>query len=148
MNPSGLKFVSLPSSGQKSEQVPRLGIFDGRRQLVVQIGLVACCGAAGLLLGGVESALSALAGGAAAVAGTLAFLGMLRWRKDPAPTAWQALRALVMAESAKWAVSLIGLASLLSGNAGVDAVSAAPGAAVIGFCVAWAAPLLALVKRN
>ena len=128
--------------------MPPPAIFDGRRQLVVQVGLVACCGAASFLLGGVESALSALAGGATALAGTLAFLGMLRWRKDPAPTPWQALRALVMAEAAKWAVSLIGLASLLSGNAGVDAVSAAPGAAVIGFCVAWAAPLLALVKRN
>jgi F0F1-type ATP synthase assembly protein I len=148
MNPSGLKFASLTPSGQKPDGTPPSGGFDGRRQLVVQVGLVVCCGAASLVIGGVESALSALVGGAAAVAGTLAFLGILRWRKDPAPTPWQALRALAMAEAAKWAVSLIGLASLLSGKAGVDAVGAAPGAAVIGFCVAWAAPLLALVKRN
>lgn len=53
-----------------------------------------------------------------------------------------------MAEAAKWAVSLVGLASLLSGRAGVEVAGAAPGAVVIGFCVAWAAPLLALVKRN
>ena len=65
-----------------------------------------------------------------------------------APTPWQALRVLAMAEAAKWAVSLSGLASLLSGRAGLEAASAAPGAVVIGFCVAWAAPLLALVKRN
>jgi F0F1-type ATP synthase assembly protein I len=99
-------------------------------------------------LGGVEGAVSALAGGAAALAGTLVFLGVLRWRHRAAPTPWQALRALVMAEAAKWAVSLGGLASLLSGGAGVDAVSAVPGAAVFGFCVAWAAPLLALMRRN
>ncbi|HEX4943649.1 MAG TPA: hypothetical protein VFV55_04805 [Usitatibacteraceae bacterium] len=55
---------------------------------------------------------------------------------------------LVMAEAAKWAVSLVGLASLLSGTAGVEAARAAPGAVVIAFCVAWAAPLLALVKRD
>ena len=60
----------------------------------------------------------------------------------------QALRVLVMAEAAKWTVSLVGLVSLLSGRAGVEAANAAPGAVVIGFCVAWAAPLLALVKRN
>ena len=53
-----------------------------------------------------------------------------------------------MAEAAKWAVSLSGLASLLSGRAGLEAASAAPGAVVIAFCVAWAAPLLALVKKN
>ena len=53
-----------------------------------------------------------------------------------------------MAEAAKWAVSLIGLASLLSGRAGVEVAGTAPGAVVIGFCVAWAAPLLALAKRN
>ncbi len=53
-----------------------------------------------------------------------------------------------MAEAAKWAASLVGLAWLLSGKAGVESVTAAPGAAVIGFCIAWAAPLLALVKRN
>ena len=87
-------------------------------------------------------------GGTAALAGTLAFVGVLKWRTRPAPRPWQALRDLVMAEAAKWAVSLVGLATLLSGRAGVEAVSQAPGAVVIGFCVAWAAPLLALVKRN
>ncbi len=109
---------------------------------------MACCGAAGLAFGGPVSALAALVGGSAALAGTLAFLGVLRWRNHPAPTPWQALRVLVMAEAAKWAVSLSGLVALLSGRAGVEAAGAAPGAVVIGFCVAWAAPLLALVKRN
>lgn len=109
---------------------------------------MACCSAAGLGFGGWESALAALCGGSAALAGTLASVGVLRWRNGPAPTAWQALRVLVMAEAAKWAVSLVGLASLLSGRAGVEVAGTAPGAVVIGFCVAWAAPLLALVKRN
>jgi len=99
---------------------------------------VACCSAAGLAFGGWESALAALSGGSAALAGTLAFLGVLRWRNRPAPTSWQALRVLVMAEAAKWAVSLVGLVSLLSGRAGLEAARAAPGAVVIGFCVAWA----------
>ena len=115
---------------------------------MVQAGLVACCAAAGLALDGRDSALAALSGGSAALAGTLAFLGVLRWRNRPAPTPWQALRALVMAEAAKWTVSLVGLASLLSGRTGMEAASVAPGAVVIAFCVAWAAPLLALVKRN
>jgi len=53
-----------------------------------------------------------------------------------------------MAEAAKWAVSLVGLVTLLSGRSGIEAASLAPGAVVIAFCVAWAAPLLALVKRN
>ncbi len=97
---------------------------------------------------GWEARLAALSGGSAALAGTLAFVGVLRWRNRPAPTPWQALRVLVMAEAAKWAVSLVGLASLLSGRAGVEVAGTAPGAVVIGFCVAWAAPLLALVKRN
>jgi len=123
-------------------------IFDGRRQILVQAALVACCGAAGLALAGAEGAVSALAGGAAALAGTLAFLGVLRWRHCVAPTPWQALRALVMAEAAKWAVSLGGLASLLSGGAAVEAVGAVPGAAVFGFCIAWAAPLLALMRKS
>ena len=114
----------------------------------MQAGLVACCGAAGLAIGGWESALAALSGGSAALAGTLAFLGVLKWRNRPAPTPWQALRVLVMAEAAKWAVSLVGLASLLSGRSGLESAGAAPGAVVIAFCVAWAAPLLALVKRN
>jgi hypothetical protein len=82
------------------------------------------------------------------LAGTLAFLGVLKWRNRPAPTPWEALRVLVIAEAAKWAVSLVGIATLLSGRSGLDAAGAAPGAVVIGFCVAWAAPLLALVKRN
>ncbi len=82
------------------------------------------------------------------MAGTLAFAGVLEWRKVPAPTPWQALRALVLAEAAKWAVSLAGLATLLSGVSGLAAAGAAPGAVVIGFCVAWAAPLLALVKKS
>jgi len=91
---------------------------------------------------------AALAGGTAALAGTLAFVGVLKWRTRPAPTPWQALRALVMAEAAKWAVSLVGLASLLSGRTGLEAASAAPGAVVMGFCIAWVAPLLALMRRN
>lgn len=114
----------------------------------MQAGLVACCAAASLALGGRESAVAALSGGSAALAGTLAFLGVLRWRNRPAPTPWQALRALVMAEAAKWTVSLVGLASLLSGRAGLEAATAAPGAVALGFCIAWAAPLLALVKRS
>lgn len=80
--------------------------------------------------------------------GTLAFVGVLRWRERPAPTPWQALRALAVAEAAKWVVSLAGLAALLSGATGLEAAGAAPGAVVTGFCVAWAAPLLALVKKN
>ncbi len=114
----------------------------------MQAGLVVCCSAAGLALGGWESALAALSGGSAALAGTLAFLGVLRWRNRPAPTPWQALRALFMAQAAKWAVSLVGLVTLLSGRSGIEVASLAPGAVVIAFCVAWAAPLLALVKRN
>ncbi len=82
------------------------------------------------------------------MAGTLSFLGVLRWRNRPAPTPWQALRAMVTAEAAKWTVSLAALALLLSGRAGVEAAGAAPGAVVIGFCIALAAPLLALVKRS
>lgn len=92
--------------------------------------------------------MAALAGGMAALAGTLAFVGVLKWRSQPAPTPWQALRVLVMAEAAKWAVSLVGLASLLSGGAGLEAASAAPGAVVTGFCIAWVAPLLASMRRN
>jgi F0F1-type ATP synthase assembly protein I len=148
MDPSGLKSFGLSSSHPMQGTAPNAAIFDGRRQVLVQAGLVACCAAASLALGGPESALAALCGGLAALAGTLAFLGVARWRSRPAPTPWQALRALAMAEAAKWAVSLVGLVSLLSGRAGVDAAGAAPGAVVIGFCVAWAAPLLALVKRN
>ncbi len=128
--------------------MPPPAIFEARRQVLVQAALVACCTAAGYGLGGGVSAIAALAGGSAALAGTLAFLGVIRWRNRPAPTPWQALRVLAMAEAAKWAVSLSGLASLLSGRAGLEAASAAPGAVVIAFCVAWAAPLLALVKRN
>jgi F0F1-type ATP synthase assembly protein I len=133
---------------QSTKQAQPSAIFDGRRQFLVQAGLVACCVAASLALGGRESALAALSGGSAALAGTLAFLGVLRWRNRAAPTPWEALRVLVMAEAAKWAVSLVGLASLLSGAAGVEAAGLAPGAVVIGFCIAWAAPLLALARRN
>jgi hypothetical protein len=130
------------------EKPPRPLIFDGRHQVMVQIAIVACCGAASLVLGNLESAIAAIAGGVVALAGTLAFLGVLRWKRRVAPTPWQALRGVVLAEVAKWAVSLGGLALLLSGGAGLDAVGAVPGAAVIGFCVAWAAPLLALMRRN
>jgi F0F1-type ATP synthase assembly protein I len=124
------------------------GIYDARRQVLVQAGLVVCCAAAALGLGGPGSAIAALAGGTAALAGTLAFVGVHKWRDRPAPTPWQALRVLAMAEAAKWAVSLVGLASLLSGRTGLEAASAAPGAVVTGFCIAWAAPLLALMRRN
>ena len=109
---------------------------------------MACCAAASFGLAGPGSALGALAGGTAALAGTLAFLGVLRWRNQPAPTAWQALRVLVMAEAAKWAVSLTGLAALLTGQVGGSVAGQAPGAVVIGFCVAWVAPWLALWKRR
>lgn len=109
---------------------------------------MACCTAASAALGGGATALAALCGGSAALAGTLAFVGVIRWRSRPAPTPWQALRVLAMAEAAKWAVSLVGLVTLLSGRSGVEAAGAAPGAVVTGFCVAWAAPLLALVRKN
>ena len=130
------------------ERAPEAPIFDARRQLFAQVGLVACCAAASFGLAGPGSALGALAGGTAALAGTLAFLGVLRWRNQPAPTAWQALRVLVMAEAAKWAVSLTGLAALLTGQVGGSVAGQAPGAVVIGFCVAWVAPWLALWKRR
>lgn len=130
------------------ERSPEIAVFDSRRQVLVQAGLVACCSAAFLGLGGSGSALAALVGGTAALAGTLAFAGILKWRNSPAPTPGQALRDLLLAEAAKWAVSLAGLAMLLSGRSGIDSASQAPGALVIGFCVAWAAPWLALWKRN
>lgn len=123
-------------------------MFDSRRQVLVQAGLVACCSATFLGLGGTGSAFAALVGGTAALAGTLAFAGVLKWRNTPAPTPGQALRVLVLAEAAKWAVSLSGLAMLLSGNSGIESASQAPGAVVIGFCTAWVAPWLALWKRN
>lgn len=148
MTPSGLESSGLSSPRQGAASEARPATFDGKRQLVAQAVLVACCTAAGLAIGGTEGALGSLLGGTAALAGTLAFLGVLRWRNRPAPTAWEALRALLMAEAAKWAVSLGGLAALLSGAAGVTAATQAPGAVVIGFCIAWVAPLLALVKRN
>jgi F0F1-type ATP synthase assembly protein I len=148
MTPSGLESAGLPSPRPDPRPAPTAAVFDGRRQVLVQGGLVACCSAAAAALGGGESALAALVGGSAALAGTLAFLGVVRWRNRPAPTPWQALRVLAMAEAAKWAVSLAGLVSLLSGRAGLEAAVAAPGAVVTGFCVAWAAPLLTLVRRN
>jgi F0F1-type ATP synthase assembly protein I len=131
-----------------NERASEFVIFDARRQVFVQAGLVACCSAAFLVFGGSGSALAALVGGMAAFAGTLAFVGVRRWRTQPAPSSWQALRAVVMAEAAKWAVSLSGLAMLLSGASGIEAASRAPGAVVIGFCTAWVAPWLALWKRN
>ncbi|MDH5263979.1 MAG: hypothetical protein OEX21_04400, partial [Betaproteobacteria bacterium] len=76
---------------------PPSAIFDGRRQVLVQAGLVACCSAASFGFGGPASALAALLGGMCALAGTLAFVGVLKWRARPAPTSWQALRVLVMA---------------------------------------------------
>lgn len=148
MPPSGLESSGLSSPRPGPKPARPAEIFDGRRQVLVQAGLVACCSAAGYGFGGQEAALGTLLGGGAALAGTLAFVGVLKWRNRPAPTPWQALRALVVAEAAKWVVSLAGLATLLSGRSGMEAASAAPGAVVIGFCVAWAAPLLALVKRN
>lgn len=148
MTPSGLKSSGLSTLPPSPRHEPRSAIFDGRRQVLVQSGLVACCSAASFALGGPEGGIATLLGGAAALAGTLAFAGVLEWRNVPAPTPWQALRVLVLAEAAKWIVSLAGLATLLSGVSGLAAVGAAPGAVVIGFCVAWAAPLLALVKKS
>lgn len=131
-----------------NERAPVPATFDARRAVLVQAGLVGCCSAAFLALEGTGSALAALVGGTAALAGTLAFVGVLRWRNPPAPTSWQALRVLAMAEAAKWAVSLGGLATLLSGASGIEAASRAPGAVVTGFCIAWVAPWLALWKKN
>lgn len=131
--------------GQSPPETP---IFDARRQVLVQAGIVLCCAAAFFGLGGAGSALAALVGGTAALAGTLAFAGVLKWRNTPAPTPGQALRVLVVAEAAKWAVTLTGLALLLSGQSGIESATRAPGAVVIGFCTAWAAPWLALWKRN
>ena len=107
-----------------------------------------CCAAAFFGLGGPGSALAAFVGGTAALGGTLAFTGVLKWRNTPAPTPGQALRVLLAAEAAKWAVSLAALALLLSGNSGIESATRAPGAVVIGFCTAWVAPWLALWKRN
>jgi F0F1-type ATP synthase assembly protein I len=148
MTPTGIKSSGLSSPRPSPQSAPPSTIFDGRRQVAVQAGLVVCCAAASLGLGGTESAVAALSGGTCALAGTLAFQGVLKWRNRPAPTPWQALKVLAMAEAAKWAVSLVGLVSLLSGRSGIEAAGQAPGAAVIAFCVAWAAPLLALVKRK
>jgi F0F1-type ATP synthase assembly protein I len=131
-----------------NEYAPESRVFDARRQLLVQAGLVLCCSAAFLVFGGTGSAIAAFVGGTAALAGTLGFVGVLRWRSNPAPTPGQALRVLVLAEAAKWAVSLSGLAMLLSGNSGIETATRAPGAVVIGFCTAWVAPWLALWKRN
>ena len=131
-----------------NERAPETAIFDARRLIIVQAGLVLCCSAAFFGVGGPGSAVAALVGGTAALAGTLAFASVLKWRSNPAPTPGQALRVLVFAEGAKWAVSLSGLAMLLSGNSGIESATRAPGATVIGFCTAWVAPWLALWKRN
>ncbi len=130
------------------ESAPEQPIFDARRQVLVQAGIVLCCAAAFFGLGGPGSALAAFVGGTAALCGTLAFTGVLKWRNTPAPTPGQALRVLLAAEAAKWAVSLAALALLLSGNSGIESATRAPGVVVIGFCTAWVAPWLALWKRN
>jgi F0F1-type ATP synthase assembly protein I len=148
MPPSALKSLGLSSPSPRPRPISASGTFDSRRLVLVQAGLIACCAAAALGLGGPGSAIAALAGGTAALAGSLAFVGVLKWRDRPAPTPWQALRVLIMAEAAKWAVALVSLVSLLSGRTGLEAVNAAPGAVVAGFCVAWAAPLLASMRRN
>jgi F0F1-type ATP synthase assembly protein I len=131
-----------------NEYAPESAVFDARRLILVQAGLVLCCSAAFLVYGGTGSAIAALVGGTAALAGSLVFVGVLKWRSTPAPTPGQALRVLVLAEAAKWVVSLSGLAMLLSGNSGIESATRAPGAVVIGFCTAWVAPWLALWKRN
>lgn len=105
--------------------------------------MVAACALVAGGFSGLPGFQSGLWGGGAALAGTAAFAAVRRWRSRPAPTAWQALRVVVLAEVAKWAVSLSALAWLLSGVAGVEAVAQAPGAAVLAFCLAWVAPLLA-----
>lgn len=113
--------------------------------LLVQAALVVICSVAVWGLAGQVAALASLSGGSAAVAGSLAFAAVARVGRRPAPTPWQALRVVVMAEAAKWAVSLGLLAALLSGAARLQAVTDRPGWAVLVFCVAWAAPLLALM---
>jgi F0F1-type ATP synthase assembly protein I len=148
MFPSKLKSVGLSPPRPEAGSTPKAAIFDGRRQVRIQALLTACCGAAWLLAGEGVGAAAALLGGLAALAGTVVFLGVLRWRESPAPTPGQALRALVLAEAAKWSVSLVGLAALLAGWSGLAVAQASPGAVVTGFCVAWVAPLLALVKRS
>jgi len=50
-----------------------------------------------------------------------------------------------MSEAAKWSVSLVALALLLSGAARLQVAIDRPGWVVLAFCVAWAAPLLALM---
>jgi F0F1-type ATP synthase assembly protein I len=131
-----------------NEHAPENAVFDARRQLLVQAGLVLCCSAAFLVIGGTGSASAAFVGGTAALAGNLAFVGALKWRNPAAPTPGQALRVLVLAEAAKWVVSLSGLAMVLSGHSGIETATREPGAVVTGFCTAWVAPWLALWKRN
>jgi hypothetical protein len=116
---------------------------SGKRVVITQLALVTAGAVAVGLARGSPGLLSALWGGGAAVAGSLAFFAVVRWGSQPAPTPWQALRAVVVAEVVKWAVSLSALAALLSGAASVEAVAQAPGAAVLTFCLAWVAPLLA-----
>lgn len=148
MSPPKLESESFSAALPSARASRPMFSGDGGRVLLAQLLLTGVCSAA---LGGVtgpSGALSALSGGGAALAGTLAFFGVARWRSRPAPTPWQALRAVVLAEAAKWAVSLGALASLLSGDAGIEAVARSPGAAVIAFCVAWVAPLLAMLTAR
>ena len=141
MTPPGLESQSFCGTGN-----PRCSwVGSGERVLLVQAALVLLCSAAVWGLADRVAVLASLLGGSAAVAGSLAFAAVARMGRRPAPTPWQALRAVVMAESAKWAVSLGALAALLSGAAQLQAVIDRPGWAVLAFCVAWAAPLLALM---
>lgn len=142
MSPTKLESDGF-SAPPSSEQPQVTAAYGGRRVVIIQLGLVVACAAAVGLARGSSGLLSALWGGGAALAGTVAFVAVGRWRSRPAPTPWQALRAVVLAEVAKWAVSLSALAALLSGAAGVAVVAQAPGAAVLAFCLAWVAPLLA-----
>ena len=116
--------------------------------LLVQAALVMLCSAAAWGLADHRAALAWLAGGGAAVAGSVGFVVVAWLSRRPAPSPGQALRAVAMAAAAKWAVSLMSLATLLSGAAGIEAVMDRPGWAVASFCVAWAAPLLAWMTER
>jgi len=141
MRPPGLESQSFFGAGKPK----RSQVNGDKRVLLVQAALVFVCSTAVWGLADRVAALASLLGGSAAVAGSLASAAVARVGRRPAPTPWQALRAVVMAEAAKWAVSLSLLAALLSGAARLQAVIDRPGWAVLAFCVAWAAPLLALM---